>query len=469
MSLATTYACFGCVDFANNERTAAYVAWACRTRKFTGPKPQLNWLCTCPDDSQEWTDPVTDLACWYDPLIPESEDFLGIIVTDVKGLRQSVYKREVSDSVTGGSILGKPTRVGKNLVFTALVIASSEGGFDYGMEWLRRQFEGDNRCPKDGSSCSSCHGQVLTLRVHCPNDTDRDRGLRMFPTAGTVDGISLIEDSYPMGRQNCYVMREVTWTMATETDASFSPDPVSGCELPASDPAVFNRLGNCLGAEVEFPCCPICGDTCDSCTTDPGCDCIPPFVLEPVQVGVTAPCFTDPLCRLVGAIGLNCVPSGYEAALRFTFFSGFDPSDPVFTKFGMRNAVIRIWENPPVGDPDAPDDLPEPLPVPTTGDEYDAFVATHLPCAEIGVSWMPAASELVIDGLTGNSWLKCQGECVDHSERVFMISGDMFPLTVRCVPIIATIEWDNLNTQSIDDTGKLPSSMKMETFLRHRI
>lgn len=469
MSLAHSYACFGCVDFANNERTRAYVDWACRMGKFVGPKPKLRWLCMCEDDSADWSDPITDSACWYDPLIPESEDFLGVIVTDVKGLRASTYSRETADQVTGGTILGKPIRKGKNLVFTALVLATSAGGFDYGLEWMRRQFEGDNRCPKDGASCSSCHGQVLTLRVHCPNDTDRDRGLRMFPTAGTIDGISLIEDSYPMGRENCFVMREVTWTMATETSDAFAPDPVSSCTLPATSESVFQRLGNCLPADPTFPCCPICGETCDECTTDPGCDCFPPFVLEPVQVGTAAPCFTDPICRLVGSMGLNCVPSGYDAALRFSFFSGFDPADAAFSKFGMRNAVIRIWENPPVSDPDDPLGPPSPLPVPTTSEEYESFIATHLPCAEIGVSWMPPGSELVIDGTTGNSWLKCQGRCVDHSDRVFTISGELFPLFVRCTPIIATVEWDALNVQTGDGPGMLPSSMTMETYLKHRI
>lgn len=462
-STAHSYSCFGCVDFANNARTKQYVKWACAAGRFDGPKPPMNWVCFCPDDAANWTNPIDDNICWHDPLIPESDDFLGVIITDVRGIRSTTYSREVADSVTGGSVLGKPVRKGKQLVFEAMIVASTVGGFDYGLEWLRRLFEDDGRCPKPGSSCASCQGQVLTTRIHCPGDDDRlevdkdrDRGLRMWPTAGTIDGINVVEDDFPMGRRNCFQLRRVTWTMCTETPDSYSPDPVTDCTLTEDNPGVFSQLGNCTPRAPEFPCCPICTSTCDPCSTDPGCDCLPPFTLEPINLRSTAPCFTDPICRQIGAMSLDCIPAGYEAALRFTLFAGYDNTNDPFSKFGLRNTVIRVYEN------------PNNVALPTDDVSYQAFIGGYLPCAEIGVSWIPAGSDLVIDGISGNSWLKCNGKCIDHSDRVFEISGKLFPLLARCSSVVITIEWDNLNSQPLSGPGVIPSSARLETFLRHR-
>jgi hypothetical protein len=82
---------------------------------------------------------------------------------------------------------------------------------------------------------------------------------------------------------------------------------------------------------------------------------------------------------------------------------------------------------------------------------------------------MPAGSELVIDGLTGQSWLLCNGRCVDHSSRVFSIKGNVFPLVVRCVPLIVTVEWDCLTVQGDAVSPQIPSSVTLESYTRHRL
>lgn len=460
MSTATSYMCFGCTDVANNERTAAYTAWACSIGAFDGDAPQLRWMCICDEDAPEnpYVSPAADNVCWYDPLIPESEEFLGIIITDVRGIRNSTFSRETENGIVRGTLLEQPFIAGKTLVFEAIILATSCAGMDYGIEWLRRQFEDERRCPQNGTTCASCQGQLLTLRVHCPTNPETvDRGLHSFPIAGTTDGIDLVEDDFPMGRRNCCTMRRITWTMQTQDGSSYSTEPLSACEVTVSDGYSFQRLGNCSTADPEFPCCPICAGTCDPCTTDPGCDCFPPFVLTPEVVGGTAPCFTDPLCRCIRAIGLDNVPSGYDAALRFRFFAGWNPADPAFQKFGLRNTVVRIFEN------------PSGMPLPTDSDMYDDLISTTLPCAEFGISWMPAGSELIVDGLTGQSWLLCNGKCVDHSSRVFSIKGNVFPLVVRCVPLIVTTEWDCLSVQDDDISPAIPSSVTMESYTRHRL
>lgn len=466
MSTNPSYLCFGCTEIAWNQRTLAYHAWACRTNRYAPyDPPPMNWVCGCDADDPtpeqgEFVDPITDEVCWYDPLLPESADFLGIIIESVSGVRTSTYSREVLDAIGGGSILQRPVVRGKQMVFQVIILATSCAGMDYGIEWMRRQLEQNNRCPKEGSTCSSCQGQLMTLRVHCPDEDDASRGLYSWSSVGAIDGFNVIEDEYPLGRQNCCVMKRATFTMQTENPIAYGTDPVSSCTVSAADEdETFDALGNCnLGREDEPPCCPFCFESnCDWCSTDPGCDCTPPFVLEPEVIGGLAPCFALPVCRKISSIGLNEIPSGYEAALRMTYFAGWDPGNATFQKYGLRNVVFRVYEN-----------IQE-LPLPTDNETYDNFVATYLPCAEIGVSWMPAGSELVLDGLTGRSWLKCDGRCLDHSDRVFSISGNVFPLTTRCVPIVVTAEWDTLNVQDQDGPGQIPSQLTLESFLQHYI
>ena len=132
MSLAPSYACFGCVDFANNARTQTYVGWACRTGRIEGDPMGLlkkaRSLCVCPADDEEWTNPIDDAVCWYDPLVPESADFLGVAIVGSSGIRGSGFKREIRSALNGGTVLGLPTIDGKQLMLTVELYATSQAG-----------------------------------------------------------------------------------------------------------------------------------------------------------------------------------------------------------------------------------------------------------------------------------------------------------------------------------------------------
>lgn len=456
MTLAPTYACYGCVPFAHNERTRKYIEWACTTGKFPRCQPPTRWICSCELDTEAFANPIDDAVCWYDPLIPESADFLGVVIRKVTGLRATTMSRELVDAIDRGSILQQPVFKGKQLVFEVLMYAVSQEGMNYGVQWMKRQIESDGRCTQEGASCLACQGSVFTLRVHCSEDA-LDTGMHSWPVAAAIDGFSLIEDEYPMGPQCCDFVRAGTFTIGTEEPDSYSAEAIQSDETDASE--AFQALGNCLtGSQVptlDDICCPICADQtgCDPCVTDPACDCMPPYELEPEVISSVAPCFTDPLCRCISAATLTSLPAGYDTALRLTLESGYDPTNAIFSKYGLRNTVIRIFED------------PEGFGPPATLEDYDNIVARYLPCTEIGISWIPPGATLYIDGLTGRSWLVCNGVCVDHSSRVYTIAGTIFPLKARCTDIIVAAEWDCLNVQP-DDTGdNIPSSLTVEGFL----
>lgn len=482
MSLAPSYFCFGCVNIANNARTRTYIEWACRQDRFQGDAGAMmvfaRSLCRCPADDEEFVDPITDVACWYDPSIPESADFLGVVVEKIGGVRASTTKREVTDAINRGSVIGSPTTPGKQMVVEVLIIATSKAGQNYGIQWFERQFNGDQQCGKDGASCTSCQGQLLTMRLHCPlyeagvpvEPQPIDKGLHSWAAAAAIDGFTPDEDRAPAGLRNCEKLIAGTITLATEQKNSYSTEPFREA-VTFDTTGAFKARGNCMlrrSSGVSDPRCPTCLTLCDPCMSDPGCDCRNPTVLIPPEVQTTvSACFTNPLCRCIAAAQLADVPAGYETTLRLRLRAGYDPSNGLFTKYGMRNAVVRIWEVPDV------EQLPLPagsgIVLPTNLEQYDALTARLSPCAELGVSWMPAGSELVIDGISGRSYLLCNGQCYDHSARVHTISGTVFPLTARCTDLYITMEWDCQNVQGSVAGAALPSSVSVEAFLGYNL
>lgn len=478
MSIAPSYFCFGCVNIANNARTRTYIEWACRTGRFQGDVGAIltfaRGLCECPADAEDFANPVDDLACWYDPSIPESADFLGVVIEKVGGVRASTTKREVTDGINRGSVIGSPTTPGKQMVVELLIIATSRAGQNYGIQWLERQFNGDQQCSREGGTCTSCQGQLLTMRLHCPlyengvpvEPQPLDKGLHSWAAAAAIDGFVPDEDRAPAGLRNCEKLIAGTLTLATEQSESYSTEPVREA-VTFDATSAFPARGNCMirsSSGVADPRCPTCLALCDPCMSDPGCDCRNPTVLiEPEVQTIVSACFTNPVCRCISAAQVADIPAGYETTLRMRLQSGWDPNNPLFQKYGMRNAVVRVWEVPEV------EQTQNGIVLPTNFDEYEALAARLTPCAELGISWMPAASELVIDGLSGKSYLLCQGKCYDHSARVHTISGSVFPLKARCTDLFITMEWDCLNVQGSDAGEAIPSSISLEAFLGYEL
>lgn len=240
----TSLACYGCVEFANNERTLAYYNWACANGMFPpGGQPKFFDLCFCPADSPStpFTDPITDNVCWYDSAVPESAEFLGVIIGN-RVVKNSTFSREVSDGFIEGSILNRPKLTGRTFVFDAVLIATSCEGMAYGEEWLRRLLE-DASCRGDSESqCQSCFGRRMSLRKTCPDGDAADDGIHEWLSVGLIDGLQYSEDENNR-RESCCIWNPVTFTMQSESPYSFSTVGNPVCDQDA-DPDSYNR---CIG------------------------------------------------------------------------------------------------------------------------------------------------------------------------------------------------------------------------------
>lgn len=445
-SSAQSYACFGCVNFANNQRTATYHAWACANGLYDGSPPIID-LCSCPDDDAVFVDPITDNVCWYDPQVPESAEFLGLVINKITGLRASTFTREVIDGFLEGSVLQRPHKRGRSFGFEAFILSTSCEGRDYGLEWLRKLLEEDD-CPSV-NTCASCAGRELTIRKFCSTDDPADDGLHVWQSAGLVDGIVPIEpDTRKL--QSCCTLTGITFTMQSESPFSYSQTAMQICDLTA-DPDGFVRCydwaNDCLDCQE---------DCCDRCGFDGLCQCYSPTVIEPDIVAADT-CFCTPWAQIIDSCCVDGLPSGYDTAFKIDVYSGTDFSNDVYREFGMRNYTLQIFDN-PLG-----------LPCITDLETYDLWCSRSAPCAEIQIAYVPSDSTLTIDGRNNRVTLVCDGKCRNYDQVVTSVVGSLFPLVSRCQPIMIVSKWDAAVTQTFPEApGIAPATVSVDSYLRFR-
>lgn len=445
--IRNSYASFGCAVFADNHRTYQYHQWACANNLY--PENQAPDIddCSCDNDDPlvEWTDPVTDLAPWYDPAYPDSADFLGAIILKQTGARASTHSRETADAFDEGTVLGPPRKRGRAIVLDLLILGTSCPGVDYGMEWLRRLFE-DGICACSSTDpCEPCSGKQFTLRVFCGDADECDAGLRTWDSTGAVDGITPVEDDSL--KDQCCVAQRVTVTIQTESPYSFSCE-AEECSIPL-DMDAFTRCYDWLAD------CHDCDDSCcDRCGYDALCTCYP--VPDPQITLPSNECWCPPLQKIVQCCCIDDIGEAFDTALRIDIFSGYDPSNDMFTRIGMRNLTLRVFDN------------PDNLECITDEDSYEIWQSNcnELLRFEFQVAYIPSDATLTIDGRRNRIFLTCDGVCRSYGQVVTSTTGSIFPLIARCAPIMVCAEYDALNSQPSDVLPAQPSSMTINSYRR---
>lgn len=443
----TSVACYGCVEFANNARTLAYHRWACSNNLY--PEnciPRVD-LCVCEEDESDFVDPVTDEVCWYDPTVPESAEFLGVIVLN-RPAKNSTFSREVSDNFIEGSILNRPTIKGRPFVFRVLLLATSCEGMNYGREWLRRLLE-DAPCSTPSSACESCYGKRLGLRVACPEGDSTDDGLHEWFGVGLVDGYE-VTDEEASTRKCCCILEEATFTMQASSPWSHNTEPTIICDTDV-DPDGYTRCFDWTTDCLE--CCEVV--ECDRCKYDPACTCFPFVIPDPELPGDD--CSTcEPLARLIQCCCSEDLPAVYDSAFKIDIYSGMDFSNEPFLTYGMRDFRLKIYQN------------PKGLPCITDDASYELWCGED-PCAEISINYIPYDSTLTIDGRTEQVTLTCNGVCKPYEHRISNTKGALFPLLSRCTPVMVCAEFSYYTTQLLDGGPAVaPAHVTVSSYLRFR-
>jgi hypothetical protein len=105
---------------------------------------------------QPYVSPLVDTAPWVDPDSPESYGFYGIYPIDVTGIEDGTGQTQITESTRDGGSASRTRYGSREVVFSAILIANSEQGAEYGLRWLKRVLRGDPCLPSD-----NCHGREL--------------------------------------------------------------------------------------------------------------------------------------------------------------------------------------------------------------------------------------------------------------------------------------------------------------------
>lgn len=115
-----------------------------------------------------------ELAPWYTSQIPESAEFGGVMLLDIKGLEVSTVQMDVTELAGDGGVPGPFRDTSRKVTFDALLVACTTAGLDYGLQWLTCQLRAVNT--------TTGYGTLRYLASH--------------PSNSAVDPDSLVRDAY---------------------------------------------------------------------------------------------------------------------------------------------------------------------------------------------------------------------------------------------------------------------------------
>lgn len=315
-------------------------------------------VCPSATSAEEcFVSPSADPAPWWDPDVPESADFLGCLIKDVRPWFDGQADRNVTSRISGlgGASIGPLHQTPRTLQTPATLIASSCAGIEYGRRWMQYQL---------ARLCDPCALGVARVRSFCPSlDDDPEAGEWFVYEVGLVAGLTdtLSQDAYGAasfegGDDGCCDFVEGSLT------------------LLAGNPYLYKRDVTCITGPLNPEACdPECIDFCHWLQDSP-----PPVqcVVDPPRIGVLGTVITinagtglhnltletladcDDLASLIGAIGIPYLPAGstfvVDSALHTITFTpeGGNPVDGtpyISLPFGLGVPWLEVGSCNPAG------------------------------------------------------------------------------------------------------------------------
>lgn len=378
----------GGIEIINTARLRAYLA------NVGSPFDTGAAICSCAQlgptqldpDSQPYLTPSTPAgneAPWYDPDQPESANFLGFLPLSIDGLDDNPVKRTVTTAVTGGGAIG-PARVQPRVItVTGLLLGATCCSVDYGLQWLTSALQ--------GCTGNSCGGDCMNMLDCCPSDPEEDydtfqaKHRRTFRRVVLVDGPTVTARhgngtcTGTCGKGSDILTVEFTLTAATPW-AYTDQTELLNVDLPVGD------AGACVEWTTTGTNCHLaeCADPVSACA-DPLCS-----FPDPPQPTTPQSCFCYALAEesMCYSIDLSNRPNWSSDVPVISIYSGISE---------LRNLRIALYERRPV---DA------------------ALTCAQIgvqkrcePVAEWNIGYIPASSELTLDGQVERAMLFCGGSC----------------------------------------------------------
>lgn len=215
-------------------------------------------------------------APWYSDTIPESVDFAGVWIMDVDGLDSIVVDREVTEMIGNGGAAGQNRDSVRPIVFSAIIVAASNAGAQYGISWLSSKLRTATR--RGGAdlvffnahpSHSTADPSALLRRAHRVVLTEAPK---VTATSGHGGGdrnrqASIYRITFELTALDPYIysvnpdLYSVEWNTTTAESINWMHAPncsdTSSCDLPV----MFNA--DCYPEVVLVPPAPI--PSCGGC------------------------------------------------------------------------------------------------------------------------------------------------------------------------------------------------------------
>lgn len=321
-------------------------------------------------------------APWYDPDVPASAAFLGFLPLAIDGLDDNPVKRTVTTSVSGGGAIG-PARVQpRTITVTGLLLGATCCAVEYGLLWLSSALQ--------GCTGNSCGGDCMSMLDCCPADPSEDYDTfqaehrRTFRRVVLVDGPTVTARhgdgtcTGTCGRGSDILTVEFTLTAATPWAYTDQTELVN-VDLPTSADVCVQWVLDGTGCGLA------------ECT-DPVSQCADPLCTFPAPPQPTTPqsCFCYSLAEdsICFAVSLAARPNWSSDVPIISLYAGSSE---------LRNVRIALYDRRPA-----------------QAGATCASIGENQRCepvAEWNVGYMPASSELTLDGQVERAMLFCGGTC----------------------------------------------------------
>jgi hypothetical protein len=157
------YMLYGDRELFNTNRLAAYRKTLVRTLG-------VRDCDTCESLDEEYVSPSADPAPWYSASRPMSADFVGIQPLTIEGLDDDAREATATERHGNGGFLSRARRPIKEVRVTALLIANSPPGLEYGMDWLRGTLNAGERGPVVGAGAAFTAPDFIDINAQCVAD-----------------------------------------------------------------------------------------------------------------------------------------------------------------------------------------------------------------------------------------------------------------------------------------------------------
>ncbi len=388
----------GGVEITNAARLETYL-------QTVGSPLTVASVCRCETLTAEivgdlpYTTPAEDGAPWYDPDVPESGEFAGLLVLSAEGLDAHPVRRSVTTAVRGGGTIGPARVMPLTITVTGVLFGATCCAVEYGLHWLSEVLT--------GCTSGECEGDCLTLFNCCPGEgqdaeefTARHR--RSIRRVALVDGPTVVErrgDGCGNGQcERGADMITVEFVLTAATPWRYT-DTVPVLEVPPPVDLSPGCVTWCLhGAEegCDGPC------RLAECT-DPTAGCADPLCRPPAPPRPTSPetCFCEPLAvvRECYDVDLSDRPAWSVDVPMITVRAG---------SRDLRNVTFAFFERSPNHEDMSCEEIAD----------FDRCT----PTAVYTVRYVPAGGALTIDGQTGRATVECGGRC-ETSPDVYGVDG----------------------------------------------